>query len=294
MKRTLVALAGALALAGCGTSTTETTTRDSMPDIGNYPPPPPGAVAPRAAVMEFQDKTGQRVGDAAGEQLETLVVGSRRFSLINRMQLKTILKEQGLEGIVDPSELAKPGKVRGVDYMFLGTVTNFRLMTQRTQTAGGILDRAIPRVAPLDIDTSKTEITTDVGVDVQLVNTTTGEIVDKQFGEVKKTLSAKAWGVRVLGIGGDARNNVQVDRDSHGKILRVAVDEAYKKMIPMIDARAGKPAAASCPKCKTEITGSFCTKCGSSAEAAKCACGEKLEANAKFCGKCGKKVEAPR
>ncbi len=296
MSRSLVASAFALLLAGCGTSTKETVTRDAMPEVANYPPPPAGIAPARAAVMEFQDKTGQKVGEAAGEQLETLVVGSKRFSLINRMQLKTLLKEQGLEGIVDPAELAKPGKVRGVDYMFLGTVTNFRLMTQRTQTAGGILDRVVPRVAPLDIDTSKTEITTDVGVDVQIVNTTTGEIVDKQFGEVKKTLSASAWGVRVLGIGGDARNNVQVDRDSHGKILRVAVDEAYRKLLPGIDDRLSKPAASSCPKCKTEIAGNskFCSKCGTSAEAAKCSCGEKLQANAKFCDKCGKKVEAPK
>jgi curli biogenesis system outer membrane secretion channel CsgG len=301
MTRILSALGFALLLAGCGTSTSETVSRDKMPDVGNYPPPPAGATTRlRAGVVEFQDKTGVKgVGDAAGEQLETLAVSSKRFNLIDRMAMKTLIKEQSLEGIVDPAELAKSGKIRGVDYLFIGAVTNFRLMTQKTSTGGGILDRAIPRVAPLDIDTSKTVITTDIGVDIKLVNATTGEIVSKQFGEVKKEQSASAWGVRVLGIGGDAKNNVQVDRDSQGKLMRYAVDEALRKMLPDVDDKISHPAAQVCPKCKTEFAAgsSFCTKCGTGAEATKCAkadCKAPLELNAKFCGKCGTKVETPK
>ena len=297
MNRTLAAVACAIVLAGCGTSTTETVSRDKMPEVGNYPPPPAGSSTRlRAGVVEFSDKTNAHVSDAAGEQLETLAVGSRRFNLIDRMAMKTLIKEQSLEGIVDPAELAKSGKIRGVDYLFIGSVTNFRLMTNKTSTDGGILDRALGPVAPLKIDTSKTVITTDVGVDIKLVNTTTGEIVSKQFGEVKKEMSASAWGVRVVGIGGDAKNNVQVDKDSQGKIMRYAVDEALRKMLPDIDDKISHPAAAVCPKCKTEFApgSSFCTKCGTGAEATKCAkCSAALELNAKFCGKCGTPV-APK
>ena len=285
-------------LAGCGTSSEEKVTRDKMPDVGNYPPPPAGATTRlRAGVVEFQDKSGQKVADAAGEQLETLALSAKRFNLIDRMAMKTLIKEQSLEGIVDPSELAKSGKIRGVDYMFIGSVTNFALKTEKTANHGGAFDRLIPGAAPLKIDTSKTIITTDIGVDIKLVNTTTGEIVSKQFGEVKKELSASAWGVRVLGIGGDAKNNVQVDKDSQGKLMRYAVDEALRKMLPNIDDKISHPAAQVCPKCKTEFApgSSFCTKCGTGAQAVKCSkpdCGATLELNAKFCGKCGTKVEA--
>lgn len=295
MNRNLIAVA-LIVLAGCGTSSEEKVTRDKMPDVGNYPPPPAGATTRlRAGVVEFQDKSGQKVADAAGEQLETLAVSSKRFNLIDRMAMKTLIKEQSLEGIVDPSELAKSGKIRGVDYMFIGSVTNFALKTEKTANHGGAFDRLIPGAAPLKIDTSKTIITTDIGVDIKLVNTTTGEIVSKQFGEVKKELSASAWGVRVLGIGGDAKNNVQVDRDSQGKLMRYAVDEALRKMLPDIDDKISHPAAQVCPKCKTEFAAgsNFCTKCGTGAEATKCAkCSAALELNAKFCGKCGTKVEA--
>ena len=295
MNRILTVLS-LIVLAGCGTSSEEKVTRDKMPDVGNYPPPPAGATTRlRAGVVEFQDKSGAHVADAAGEQLETLAVSSKRFNLIDRMAMKTLIKEQSLEGIVDPSELAKSGKIRGVDYMFIGSVTNFALKTEKTANHGGIFDRVVPGAAPLKIDTSKTIITTDIGVDVKLVNTTTGEIVSKQFGEVKKEMSASAWGVRVLGIGGDAKNNVQVDKDSQGKLMRYAVDEALRKMLPDIDDKISHPAAQVCPKCKTEFAAgsSFCTKCGTGAEATKCAkCSAALELNAKFCGKCGTKVEA--
>jgi curli biogenesis system outer membrane secretion channel CsgG len=299
MNRNLIVFA-MIVLAGCGTSSSETVSRDKMPDVGNYPPPPAGATTRlRAGVVEFTDKTNAHVADAAGEQLETLAVSSKRFNLIDRMAMKTLIKEQSLEGIVDPAELAKSGKIRGVDYMFIGTVTNFALKTEKTANQGGMFDRApiVGGMAPLKIDTSKTIITTDIGVDVKLVNTTTGEIVSKQFGEVKKELSASAWGVRVLGIGGDAKNNVQVDRDSQGKLMRYAVDEALRKMLPDIDDKISHPAAQVCPKCKTEFAAgsSFCTKCGTGAEATKCAkCSTALELNAKFCGKCGTKVEAPK
>src|SRR5258706_10799682 len=147
MNRILTSMALTCVLAGCGTSSSETVTRDKMPDVGNYPPPPAGSTTRlRAGVVEFTDKTNTHSSDAAGEQLETLAVSSKRFNLIDRMAMKTLIKEQSLEGIVDPAELAKSGKIRGVDYMFIGTVTNFALKTEKTSNQGGILDRAVPGV----------------------------------------------------------------------------------------------------------------------------------------------------
>ncbi len=287
-------------LAGCGTTTSETYSRDPMEEIGNYPPPPAGLTKARAAVMEFQDKTDSRwdryerpVGSQASEQLETLVMRSSRFSLVERQQLENVLREQNLQGVVDPVELAKPGRIRGVDYVFLGAITNFRVKMIKTKTAGGIFDAIIPAIAPLDIDTSKTVVETQVGVDIKLVNTNTGEIVAKDFGEVKREDVASAWGLRILGIGGDAKNELRVDADSQGKILRWALDESYKKMIPPIDEKFSRPQPSYCGKCKVELpTGQkFCTKCGSSVAKPKCKCGAELEYGARFCGSCGAKLE---
>lgn len=299
MRRTIVTAVLAAWAAGCGTSTSETYSRDSLPDIGNYPPPPPGYTKVRAAVMKLQDKTNNAawhsrpVGEQAAEQLETLLVNSGRFNMVERLQLENVLKEQGLSGAVDPDELARPGRVRGVDYLFLGAITEFSIKIIRTRTGGGIFDRILPGIAPLDIDTSKTEIETRVAADIKLVNTTTGEIVAKDSEPVKRVDTASAWGVRILGIGGDARKDIKIDAESQGRIMRYALDQSLKRMLPAIDAKFSRPQPSYCPHCKAELAAgqNFCTKCGKGAGKLKCKCGAELETGARFCGGCGAKVE---
>jgi curli biogenesis system outer membrane secretion channel CsgG len=320
MRAALAALAAAVVV-GCGTSTTTKYSRDSMQEIGNYTPPPSGYAKSRAAIVDFMDKTGSGQGYEwsashqpggvtvrgrsrspiamqASDAFISLVSRSDRFSLIERSAMEKILQEQGLVNAVDPSELAKPGKIRGIDYLFIGAITNFQVKTNRSRMGGGVFDAALGSMAPVKIDTSKTEIEVQVGVDIRLVNTTTGEIVVSEFGEVTRTDAASAWGLRILGIGGDARNNVQMDDDSKGKLLRWALDESYKKMLPRIDGKFSRAQPSICPKCKVELEAGkkFCTKCGTSVEPPKCAkCGTLLDAGAKFCGSCGTKVEeAPK
>lgn len=299
MVRAVVTAALAALLAGCGTSTSETYSKDSLPDVGNYPAPPASYTKVRAAVMKLQDKTNNAawhshpVGEQAAEQLETLLVNSGRFNMIERLQLENVLKEQGLFGAVDPDELARPGRVRGVDYLFLGAITEFSIKIIRTRTGGGIFDRILPGVVPLDIDTSKTEIETRVAADIKLVNTTTGEIVAKDSEPLKRVDAASAWGLRILGVGGDASKDIKIDAESQGRIMRYALDQSLKRMLPAIDAKFSKPQPSYCPHCKAELAAgqNFCIKCGKSAAKPKCTCGAELESGARFCGACGAKVE---
>jgi curli biogenesis system outer membrane secretion channel CsgG len=288
-----VALVLLVSLLGCGTFTAEKYSRDPMADIGNYPAAPTGFQKVRCGISpNFKDKTGSRIGGQASDQLETLVMRTGRFSLIDRTSLKNLLHEQGLEGIVDPNELAKPGRVRGVDYLFIGAITNFRVKVVKTDTGFGI-GRITKWVAGVDIDTSKTVVETQVGVDIKLVNCTTGEIIAKDFGEVKREDIASSWGMRILSIGGAAKNELEIDADSKGKVLRWALDESLQKMIPMIDQHFVRVSMIHCPTCKVEFPASqkFCTKCGKSVELPKCAkCNAQLEPGAKFCGGCGCKV----
>lgn len=253
---------------------------DRMPEIGNYPPPPAGLTPVRAAVPEFQDKSGANVSLTAALQLEALTTASRRFRMIDQAQLKAILKEQGVEGTRDPIELAKPGRVRGVDYLFVGGITTFRLSLQRKPPGG----------TSVVIDTSRSMITAEIEVLVRLVNTTTGEILSTQVGEVKKEIKAADWGIRIVGLGGGSKDDVQVDSDSQARLLRAALDEALRKMLPDIDDKLSRPAAPLCPKCKTELPAGAksCAKCGS-ATLEKCSCGADLQEYQKFCGRCGKK-----
>jgi curli biogenesis system outer membrane secretion channel CsgG len=307
-------------LAACGTTTSETYSRDKLEDIGKYPPKPAGYVKARAAIVDFQDKTQSARGrdmrvsmrepgviefkDAsrsplglqASDAFTSLVSESDRFSLIERTRLGDMLKEQGMSGVVDPDELSKGGKVRGIDYLFFGSITNFRVKANKIVTGGGIFDAILGSVAPVDIDTSRTEVETQVGVDIRLVNTTTGEIIASRTGEVIRKDVASAWGLHILGIGGSAKNELEIDEDSKGKILRWALDESYKKMIAPIDAKFARVQPSYCPNCKVELEPGkkFCTKCGKNIEPPKCAkCSQPLEPGAKFCGGCGAKCEEP-
>lgn len=285
---------GAVLLVGCGTTTSETYSRDQMPDVGTYPVAPAGVKKVRVAAVDFEDKTGERVGDQAAEQMTSLLLRCPdRFNVIERSQLKNLLREQGLEGVVDPSELARPGKVRGVDYLVYGSVTNLRVKMVRQQT-GFDVAKIAPRIpGALEIDTSKTVVHVQCDVDVKMVNTTTGEIVAGDFGAVNREDVASAWGMKILSIGGSAKNELHLDKDSYGRILRRALDDAFRKMLPRIDDKLSRPQAALCPKCKVEMEPGkkFCTKCGTSVEPQKCKCGAEIEAGAKFCGNCGAKVE---
>jgi curli biogenesis system outer membrane secretion channel CsgG len=296
-----VALAAGL-LAGCGASNKETYTRGDTSELAGFSPPPAGFKKVRAAIMPFKQKMNpaawwaRPVGEQAGEQFETLVSQSDRFQLIERLQLDNLMREQNLQGVVDADELAQKGRIRGVDYLFLGAITEFSIETTRQRFDSGAFDRVLGGLAPVDVDTAKTMIKTVVGVDIKLVNATTGEILVKDFDRVVKEQTAKAWGVRVFGIGGNAKNELRVDADGQGRILRFALDQSYRKLLPAIDAKFSREQASYCPTCKTELAAgqSFCTKCGKGADAAKCAkCGAKLEANARFCGGCGTKVEGP-
>lgn len=289
-----------LALAACGTTTEEKVERVQMPDLGNYPPPPPGYKPVRAGIIEFKDKAKGwhwwrwNIGNQASDQFISLVQASKRFRLIERSELDKVVKEQGLKGIVDPDELARPGRVRGVDYLFIGAVTEFQIKVRKEDMGGGIVDRILGGIAPVDIDWSTQEVHVSVGVDIRLVNTTSGEIVTSKTGVVQRTDKASAWGLRVFGIGGDAKNEIEIDEDSCGRVLRWALDTSYREMLKDIDETFSKAAPVTCPNCKVEIEAGakFCTKCGNSLAPPSCKkCGAELDSGAKFCAKCGTAVE---
>lgn len=323
MKRTStwLALVG-LAISGCSSSS-ETADRNKLTaHVGKYDAPPSGLqrvkvgvpqfkVDPQASSSNFKKEELQR--DAA-DQLTTLADLSDRFRVIERAQVDQLLKEQGLEGVVDPEELAKPGRVKGVDFLYIGKVTNMRVKAEKTSSSfdtgsfgfGGVFS----------VNDKKSRITMECGVDIRLVDPTTGEVLASQFGEYKRTDSIGASGVRVLGIGGDSNADLKIDDDSRGLLLRLALDDAVRKMLPKVDKRllerqresakckcgkaleSGQTECADCKKpgekkCKCGKPAadgkSECADCSKPSEGKKC-CGEPLPSDAKLCPKCGTKV----
>lgn len=295
----------AVVLTGCASSS-ETAGPDNAltAHIGNYPPGPAGVAKPRVGVPPFKVTTaggfsgGVDLNDLAADQANTLLYKTGRFSLIERTQLQKLIDEQNLEGIVKAGELAKPGKVRGVDYLLIGRVTNLRVKQEQNSRGFG-LAQVGGIIGGLDVKKKDTKITTDCGVDIRLVDPTTGEVMVAENSEYKRTDSAGAMGVAILGVNAQADASIQMSEDDKGKILRLALDDAIRKALPDIDAflaRRGNPAGTPVMPAPSggAATGGVPAVVNPSEPVASkkfCPnCGHEVTAGAKFCPSCGKAI----
>lgn len=223
-------------------SSTETASVDILTaNAGAYDPPPLGMQRVRVGVPDFEVARGVTadVSTLAADQLTTLGTRTRRFIMIERAQLGQLLKEQDLSGVVRASELAKAGDVRGVDFLLLGKVTNLRVKAERSRSNLGLGRLPIPgtrnTLGAFDFRKRKTRIKVDCGVDLRLVNASTGEIAAADFAEFSRTDSIGAFGLQILGANAGADADLRIDSNKRGKILRLALDHAVRKMLPMVD-----------------------------------------------------------
>ena len=239
--RLLAAIAlGLAALTSSCASTGESASADTMTaHVGNYPPGPSGVARPRVAIPSFSVSGADAkasMNDMAADQLSTLLVRSQRFLVIERAQLDKLLAEQQLTGVVAPGEMAQTGAIQGVDYLVLGKVSNLRSKVSRTKRGFGLgRVSGLIGVGGADMDKESVEVKTDCGVDLRLVDPSTGAVVAANFSEYSRTDSASAMGLTILGWGSDASADLQLTEDDYGKILRLALDDAVRKLLPDVD-----------------------------------------------------------
>lgn len=239
---TALALILLFAVAGCTTSSESAQSDDLTSHVGQYGPPPSRLQLKKAGVPQFLDTSSKQkargsadnLGALAADQTTTLLVNSYRFDVIERAQLDQLLNEQGLEGIVDPNQLAQPGKVSGVDYLVIGKITNFRVKIEKS-SSGFSLGTVTKNIGLGDVKSDTTEITIDCGIDLRVVNPTSGSVIAAEFGEYKKKDTLNAFGVSVLGANATADGELQLDEDNQGKVLRLAIDHCLRKMMPKLD-----------------------------------------------------------
>jgi len=310
--KSMIALAvgaGAVISVGCSAKVDEHAGRDSLTrNVGVYPPAPAGAARPKVGVPPFEVKAtggfsgGSDLNALAADQMTTLLEQSERFRVIERTQLKKLLDEQNLEGIVKPGELAKSGNVRGVDYLLIGKVTNLRVKTENLDKGFGLGQvGGLVQLGGAAVKNTETRITTEAGVDIRLVDPTTGEVMASHFSEYKKTDSASAQGITILGAHANAGASIQVSEDDKGKILRLALDDALRKTLPKIDrflasdenkanASAARNTTPATPVAPANTTERPATPQAAAAKKFCGECGKEVAAGVKFCPSCGGKV----
>jgi curli biogenesis system outer membrane secretion channel CsgG len=254
---------------GCA-GTKDTASKDKLTEnVGRYSPPPSSVGdedKPKVGVPSFviQSVPGQFTGNKtelaqnAADQMTTLLVESGRFNVVERAQVEQLLKEQDMEGIVRPDQAAKAGQVLGTDYLLLGKVTNFRVKQSQTKSGvdvggiGGMVGGGRFGAGSTGFDKKNQQITTEIGVDIRLVDSSTGQIAIAKQSEFNRTDSADAMGVSVFGMGGHSDAQITIEQDDAGRLLRLAFDKAVREMLPEVDrkilskgARAKKNAASA-------------------------------------------------
>ena len=254
LRASLVLFSGLLCFTyGCS-STGESASRDKLTsNVGKYDPAPShSGEKPRVGVPPFKVQTNGGIKNTnnlpqiAADQMTTLLDQTGRFDVIERAQVEQLLDEQNMEGIVRPDQMAKAGQVLGVDYLLIGKVTNFRVKAEQTKSGmqlggiGGMVGGGRFGAGASGFDQKKMRITTECGVDIRLVDPSTGRVTASNFSEFNRTDSAGALGVTVLGFGASSDAEVQIEQDDAGRILRLAFDDALRKMLPKIDEAISK------------------------------------------------------
>ncbi|MCP5005736.1 MAG: hypothetical protein GY941_17640 [Planctomycetes bacterium] len=156
------------------------------------------------AVLDFEgnEKLQGKIDLKMSDMLTTSLVKTARFEIVERNKIDKILKEQsiGLSGIFDESSVAKVGKLLGAKYVVFGSITS--ATKNDIDKFGYILVRI------------------EVGVDVRVVNTTSGKILlsESAIGVSESKLITTADGVVVSGAVEYNSAYVDASRDAITKV----------------------------------------------------------------------------
>ena len=143
------------------------------------------------AVMPLENISSSSAKDVAEIMTEQLIVAIQnggQYTVVERLQMGAILREQGFQNIaVDPAQAVQIGKLTGANYSLIGKVT----MASTTDNSAGNLFAALASAgkSPDEIDgaaalgvlagllNNSNAITGHVDLDVRFVDNETGEIV---------------------------------------------------------------------------------------------------------------------
>lgn len=134
------------------------------------------------AVMPLENISGysaQEIAEIMTEQLTVALHSSGAYTVVERAQLGTVIKEQGFQNIaVDPATAVKLGKLSGANYSLLGKVTMALVDNNPTASAvsqiGALIGLGdIGAAAEQYIHKFKGKI----ALEVRIVDNETGEIV---------------------------------------------------------------------------------------------------------------------
>jgi curli biogenesis system outer membrane secretion channel CsgG len=161
------------------------------------------AVLKFGATGKFGAFEGWDVGEGLAAQLATALQQSGCFTVVDRLALSALLREQelALTGIAAKESAARVGKMSGAQILIKGEITEFE---PATSGSGITLGLGLPKV-PLGFRLGGESQNSHVAMDVRLIDASTGQILQSHRVEGKSNAAGFSLGLdnRWASIGGE-------------------------------------------------------------------------------------------
>lgn len=137
---------------------------------------------------------GGQVGRDMADMLANELMGTKKFKVVERQKINAVIAEQDLaaSGRVRKGSGAATGQMTGAQYLVTGTVTSYS--EDVASTGGGLSFKGIS----LGGNKGKAYI----AVDLRVIDTTTGEVVDSRTVEANSSKGGLRLGFYKNGLGG--------------------------------------------------------------------------------------------
>ena len=204
---------------------------------------------PRVAVLDFDYGTVMSasssifgtnvdIGRGISALLVTNLVRNGSFSVIDRDALSTVLAEQNFSNSnrADPASAARIGKVLGVDYIIVGTITQFGNETNKQNVGGGGGNWHGFGVGSIGHSNSKA----NVAIDARIINVDTAEILAAAEGKGESSRSGLALGGGGGNWKGMGAGNVDFGSSNFQSTI---IGEATKKAVDALATDLGTQAS---------------------------------------------------
>ncbi len=203
------------------------------------------AKGPRVAVFDFDFAAVHKwwewdwdIGKGISDMLVTELVNDGTYRVVERKALDKILAEQDFSTSdrANPETAAKIGKILGVKYIIIGSITTFGMDTKQVGVGGGAWSRSLGIGA---IGTKKTKA--KVVINARMIDVDTGEIVAVAKGTGESKRSGLLLGGLLSGRGGGGGMVIDMQSsDFRETILGEATEEAVVQLKDQFVAKAGK------------------------------------------------------
>lgn len=158
------------------------------------------ASKPVVGIAEFKKSVavnwwGGEVGKDMADMLANELMGTKKFKVVERQKLGAVIAEQDLaaSGRIRKGTGAKTGDLTGAQYLVTGTVSSYEEST--AGTGGGLSFKGIT----VGGNRGKAYI----AIDLRVINTSTGEVIDSRTVEANSSKSGLNLGFFKNGLGGN-------------------------------------------------------------------------------------------